>query len=111
MSRSPRRVGKPDSHKLTDGDALVYLSHCLSVAALFARCLDEDRLMGPELHETLKGMQLMVDRLAHSHAKAHGPSKLGKLLPEVPDTLPKTSPKPPPKTRAKMSPTATRTLP
>lgn len=94
--------------RLTTGDILAYMAHCVHITAILARALEANGHCAPELHESLKGIQLNLDRQVRSLAKRGRLSAKGaalvKAVSELPDYVPPQPKKPPRKTRAKMSP-------
>lgn len=71
---------------ITEADGGAIVSWCVSVTAALVKELETEGHCTPELYESLKGVQLLVDRHVHKLEKSGVVNRLGQYLPTPPDT-------------------------
>lgn len=78
----------------TEAEAQTVLSWCVAVTASLVKELESEGHCKPELYESLKGIQLMIDRNTRKLEKSGHENRFKQLLPMPPDIgdFDKTSP-------------------
>ena len=79
---------KPAKPPLNDADGATIMSWCIQMTALAAREFEGTGEIDPQFYESLKALQMHVDRGMHKLHKRDIKSSLEKMLPSLPSRIP-----------------------
>ncbi len=68
-----------------EADSAHFMSWCIQLTATLAKQMAAEGKCDPQLYESLKAMQLIVDRELHAMKKEEITPGRSSILPEVPD--------------------------